>query len=366
MEKEYKYKVATRCLTYNHAMFIQDALDGFIMQETSFPILFLVIDDASTDGEQDLLRIWAETNLTAGDGSLMWQKMPYGELAEGTLRDKPNISFAVLLLAENHHKLGKSKLPYIADWLNVSKYYAICEGDDYWVSSDKLQRQVSFLESHPEYVMTCSRAGLYSEKKKKIVGENYCYRHSRDISVKDVIYRGGLFISTCSIVYRREVAENRPDYWLKCRVGDYPLQIACVLKGKAWYFNELMSVYRVDNPSSWMGSQNWSKGGGDPSRMKVIQSQINMFYGFGQDYPCYIHMFEQKIADHINRNLPSRNESKEMVKDYIGAFSEYIKKYSFKWRLDMFMRQIRIPFFRGFYQIVFTHDFRAKNHYYLF
>lgn len=364
MEKEYKYKVATRCLTYNHAMFIQDALDGFIMQETSFPILFLVIDDASTDGEQDLLRIWAETNLTAGDGSLMWQKMPYGELAEGTLRDKPNISFAVLLLAENHHKLGKSKLPYIADWLNVSKYYAICEGDDYWVSSDKLQRQVSFLESHPEYVMTCSRAGLYSEKKKKIVGENYCYRHSRDISVKDVIYRGGLFISTCSIVYRREVAENRPDYWIKCCVGDYPLQIACVLKGKAWYFKELMSVYRVENPSSWMGSQNWSAGGGDLKRKEVIESQIIMFQGFSKDYPKYSSLFENKIADQINRTVPRRSERKADVEKHILFFSSFIKEYRSRWKFDLLIRKCRVPLVRGFYEKVVMRRFHVNNMYY--
>lgn len=52
MEQDYKYKVVTLCMTYNQASYIEETLHGFTMQETSFPMVFCIVDDASTDGEQ--------------------------------------------------------------------------------------------------------------------------------------------------------------------------------------------------------------------------------------------------------------------------------------------------------------------------
>ena len=53
---EYKYLVSVRCMTYNHAPYILDALNGFVMQKTTFPYVVQVVDDASTDGEQEVIR----------------------------------------------------------------------------------------------------------------------------------------------------------------------------------------------------------------------------------------------------------------------------------------------------------------------
>ena len=69
MESEYKYMACTQCMTYNHSPYILETLKGFAIQQTSFPIVFCVIDDASPDGEADA----KETKATCKDTEGQWQ-----------------------------------------------------------------------------------------------------------------------------------------------------------------------------------------------------------------------------------------------------------------------------------------------------
>lgn len=359
------YSVCIHCITYNHSAFIKDAMDGFCIQKTTFPYICVIIDDASTDGEEDIIRLYLRDCfdiIESSDNKSNFSNDYIFFYAQH--KTNKNCFFAVYLLKYNHFIKHKTKRIYLEEWNNKSRYIAICEGDDYWISPDKLQRQVSFLDKNSNYYMACNRALLYSVKKHQFVGENYCYSLSRTISVKDVIYRTGLFISTCSLLFRKELLEHRPDYWISCPVGDYPLQIASVLKGKAWYFNETMSVYRVDNAASWMGTQDWGNLGADPERFKVILSQVKMFKGFGKDYPQYSQLFTNKVADHINRNIPLRRVSIDKVNAYLANFQEDISRYNLRWKIDLFFRKSRLPFVRAIYQAVFTRGYLVRNKWY--
>lgn len=347
-QEKYDWMVYVSCMTFNHSPYIVDAMNGFTMQVTNFPFVCAIVDDASTDGEQEVIKKYLNEHFDLEDKSIARHEET-DDYVLSFARHKTNLNchFAVFYLKYNHYSIKKSKLPYLVQWRDKAKYIAVCEGDDYWTHPGKLQMQVDFLESHLDYTMTCNRTQLYSVKRSKMIGENYCYDKSQDIDPKDVINRGGLFISTCSIMYRKEIIQIVPDYWKNCLVGDYPLQIACALRGKIYYFNEIMSVYRVANPNSWMGKQQWGKY--DAGRLKVIKSQVEMFLGFAKDYPEYESVFLSKVACHINRGIPSWCESQKSKKTYISFFEEYISLYPLKWKIDLFIQQLRIPKIRGFY-----------------
>ena len=342
-----------------------DALNGFCLQNTSFPYVCVIIDDASTDGTGEAIIKYIQTYFEPRETSIEEQKdTDVFRFTYAQHKTNRNCFFALYQLASNHYQIGKSKDVYTDKWTNHSQYIALCEGDDYWISPEKLQQQVSFMDNHPSFSMTCNRTLLYSIKKNKLVGENYCYSKNRKVRLKDIIYRTGLFISTCSILYKKETSADMPDYWKNCLVGDYPLQIACALKGDIWYFNEPMSVYRIDNPDSWMGSQDWGELGANPKRLRVIKSQIKMFQGFSNDYPQYSHLFKSKISEHINKNIPLRRIPIKKVNSYLDYFKEEISNYSFKWKIDLFFRKIRIPYVRAVYQILFTRSFLPRNRMY--
>lgn len=334
MEQEYKFMVCTSCMTYNHAPYIVDAMNGFTMQETTFPVYYLITDDASTDGEPDVIKQYLADFFQT---PYRTEETDDYHLICATHKTNPNCNFIVFLLKYNHYSIKKSKLPYQAEWRDNAKYIALCEGDDYWIDPMKLQKQAIFLDAHPDYTMVCNRIRTYSEKKKRHVREQYCYRRSQDIVFKDIVNRTGLFIPTCSIVYRSDVTDNYPDYCKKCCVGDYPLQIMCGIKGKTYYIDDLMSIYRIDNSTSWMGNQ--KLGSASEARLKVLRSIVDVFQGFAKDYPQYNSIFQNKIANYINRGIPKRLiHSKAEQKRYFSFFEEEIRRYNIFWKIDLIIR----------------------------
>lgn len=326
------------CLVYNHEPYLRKCLDGFVMQKTTFPFEAIVHDDASTDGSTKIIRDYVEKY--------------------------PNIIKSIYEVKNLYGKgiIGKK---IDAAMHACSKYIAFCEGDDYWIDPFKLQKQVDFLETHPDYTMCCNRTKLYSEHTKSFIGENFCYDISKDIETKDIIYRTGLFISTCSILYKKNVKDNYPDYCKQCVVGDYPSQIMCAMKGKTYYFNEAMSVYRVQNSSSWMGRQKWSAL--SESNIKRIHSMLIMFHGFACDYPKFKKEFNNKIAEYINTTSPSVFEYPVENVKYFNLFRDYTQKYSLFWKVDKFFRTHANVFSRFYILHVgsrLVKKYYPKNRYY--
>ncbi len=207
--------VTIRCIAYNHAKYIRYCLDGFVMQQTNFPFEAVVHDDASTDGTADIIREYAEK---------------YPDII------KP------ILETENQFSKHDGSLRRIMDDASTGKYIAVCEGDDYWTDPLKLQKQVDYLESHPDVAMCCSDAVISTP-----TGDLDWSRSSSDtmLRVEDVIMGGGLYIQTASLIYRKELKRNYPECCQKCHVGDYPLQIFAALNGGIYYFADKMVVYRL-------------------------------------------------------------------------------------------------------------------------
>lgn len=325
--------VTVRCLVYNHEPYLRQCLDGFVMQKTNFAFEAIVHDDASTDNSVAIIREYAEKY--------------------------PNI-IKPIFETENQYRKGTIGEIMENAISPSSKYIAICEGDDYWTDPYKLQKQVDILETHPEYTMVCNRTKLYSEKAKAYFGENYCYNNDRVVKTKDVIYRSGLFISTCSIVYRKEIQENYPQYCKQCVVGDYPLQIMAAMKGSIYYFNNTMSVYRIDNRHSWMSKQNWNSV--SDYNLKRIDSMISMFEGFSCDYPRYRKYFQNKIACYLISQSPlvSINDGKDysLYKEY---FYSYYNRFSFYWRVIDKLKCINIPKIRGLIRFYLAYIFKSYS-----
>ncbi|MCR5151648.1 MAG: hypothetical protein K6A98_00660 [Prevotella sp.] len=154
-QKQYKWAVCTSCMTYNQSVYIEDALNGFTMQETNFPYVCIICDDASTDGEQDVIRNYLEQHFELDDKTVTRNEETEDYfLMFARHKTNHNCFFAVLFLKYNHYG-KKSKFPYISKWMDNSKYLAMCEGDDYWTAPQKLQMQVDYLETHPNIVLSC-------------------------------------------------------------------------------------------------------------------------------------------------------------------------------------------------------------------
>lgn len=351
------FLVSVRCFTYNHASFIEQAMDGFVMQKTSFPYVCIIVDDFSNDVEQGVIRNYINDHFDLKDESVIRKEENDNyEFIFARHKTNKNCFWAVYLLKYNHYSKHKSKMQYISEWTDNAKYYALCEGDDYWIDPQKLQNQYDYMESHPECTMTCHRAKMYSERNKRFVGEQYCRKGDGVLNPVDIINRTGLYIPTCSLMFRPEIKNNYPDYCHNCNVGDYPLQITAAMKGTVYYFDKAMSVYRIENSNSWVGRQRFKSV--DPARIHIVKSQMEMFKGFSKDYPCYNNVFKSKIAEHIIKNMPYWNNS-EATKKYLNIFSEEVNGLCLKWKIYLWICRCPVPKVRVFYQKLFLSKYRT-------
>lgn len=226
-----KILLSIRCFVYNHEPYLRQCLEGFVMQKTNFAFEAIVHDDASTDNSAAIIREYAKK---------------YPDIIKPIYETKN-------LYSRHDGSLQRAVDNAIS---SSSKYIAICEGDDYWIDPLKLQKQVDFLESHPNYSM-CYHA-VNHVVNGNVTGNDRRFENECDISTEQIIEGGGGFCATCSLVYRKEFLYNKPSYFKIAKVGDAPLQVFLATSGKIHYFPALMGTYRKNVPGSW-SSRVWEK-----------------------------------------------------------------------------------------------------------
>ena len=212
-------KVSIYCRTYNHKNYIQNALDGILMQETDFLYKVIIFDDASTDGTSDIVRDYAERY--------------------------PQIIQAFIMEKNTWHNPDRAKidLEFMKRYL-TGKYIAYCEGDDFWIDSHKLQIQVDYMESHPDCVLYLHNA-LWSNCVDGTMkaGNPYNCKKEKEVSAEEILMMYNCHPPTASILYKKELI-NMPRFFMESSVGDYPLLLYALSCGNIHYNNRIMSVYR--------------------------------------------------------------------------------------------------------------------------
>jgi glycosyltransferase involved in cell wall biosynthesis len=242
---EQPHLVFVRCMTFNHEAYIEDALNGFVMQQTNFPFVVAIINDASTDKTKSVINEFIENNCIHNP-EIDLRIEEYGTVLDVIVKDNPHCIFHIVHLNENHHG-KKSKLPYFAKYENAAKYVAMCEGDDYWTDPLKLQKQVDFMEANPDYSMCFHGAEIKNETlfNTKIQSLEIC---NRDYSATEVLEEW--IVPTASILYKKDIVNAynivHPEWIL---YGDIILVEKCCHVGKVFGMSDKMSVYRMQNQS---------------------------------------------------------------------------------------------------------------------
>lgn len=214
-------EVSVVCNAYNHEKYIRSALDGFVMQKTTFPFEVLVHDDASTDRTAEIIREYEKK---------------YPDII------KPIYS------KENQYSKNDDSLNRIQYGRVKGKYIAICEGDDYWTDPFKLQKQYDALERNPSIDICATSAK--TESNGLIVGQVSSSSEDTVFPVEEVISRGGGFVMTASLMYRTKIISN-PLPFLEVLNYDYAIQIAGSIRGGMLYLAEDTCVYRIATVGSW-------------------------------------------------------------------------------------------------------------------
>ncbi|MGI6426257.1 MAG: glycosyltransferase family 2 protein [Natronincolaceae bacterium] len=274
--------VSIICNTYNHENYIADAIEGFLIQKTDFNFEVLIHDDASTDRTQEIIREY---------------ELKYPDII------KP------IYQKENQHSKGV-KISSTYNFPRVKgKYIAICEGDDYWIDSFKLQKQIDYMQKHSECSLCVHAAYRVRPDKTKLKSPVRPSHGNRVFTTEEVILGGGGLFATNSILYPAVFKDNRPKFFKNAPVGDFPLAIYLALKGTVYYMDEFMSAYRVGVPGSWTNRMASSGIENQKEHINKIENMLN-------EINCYS---EFKYTDAIKRKL-CINRMNLMLKQ--GLFKE--------------------------------------------
>ena len=224
--------VSIVCTTYNHEKYIADALEGFVSQKTTFPFEILVMDDASTDGTADII---------------MEYEKKYSELIKPVYQKENQFSKGLRPGQQNRDRA-------------IGKYIALCEGDDYWIDEYKLQKQVDYMEAHPECTFCFTNGySCYGNQKptdKKLIPWNGTAIVKKNSSIYDVAEIEQLgYIPTCSFIWRNGLEELSVS--ANAFKGDAYHKISMTNHGYAYFINEPMVVYRRGDENSATGR--WRK-----------------------------------------------------------------------------------------------------------
>lgn len=207
-------KVTVLVMTYNHEKFIGQALESVLMQKTNFDYEILISEDCSTDRTREIVLEFQKAHPTR----------------------------TRLLLSERN--LHSNEI--VARGIRAARgqYIALLDGDDYWISPHKLQRQADFLDSHPECSICFHNARIYHETEGR-EGRNWTPAGHKEISTLEDLWMGN-FIATCSTMFRRGLVREIPQWYvdLDPMLTDWPLHILNAELGRIGYIDEVMGMYR--------------------------------------------------------------------------------------------------------------------------
>lgn len=275
-------------ITYNHQEFIAKALDSILMQKTNFDYEIVIGEDCSTDKTRDIV-------------------IDY--------RDRYPDKFRLLLNGKNLGMYRNSKQTFESC---KGKYIAMLEGDDYWTSPDKLQKQVDFLDNHHECAICFHNvAEIYKDGSRAPHDSLSEARKKEFFTVDDLLRKN--FMATPSVMYRNGLVEEIPEWFSSLKLGDWPLHILHALHGQIGYIDEVMAVHLNHQGGVWtrMSSLEHAKA------LVAVYDHLYAHLGpkYGGEISRYLHDLHLMIAE----MLEDMGELAEAKKNAVRSFANHFK-----------------------------------------
>lgn len=216
--------VSVYVTAYQHARYITACLEGILTQEFDAPLEIVLGEDHSQDGTREICMKYAEQ---------------YPDKIRLFLRDRAQTS-----ITDHKGKFIKSLNGRLVAMSCRGKYIAMCEGDDYWTDKNKLTKQIAYLENHPNFNISAHNVTIeYDEYLNEVAKVWPNITHDKSLTLADIFEHGNP-VSTCSLVFRKDVVMPLPEWYSNFISADTTIQILSMSKGKMRILSDNMGVYR--------------------------------------------------------------------------------------------------------------------------
>lgn len=299
--------VSVLTTAYNHAPYIAQTIESIISQETNFHFELIIHDDASTDGTADIIRAYAEKY--------------------------PDIIHPIFQ-TENQYSQGVDVYSFMNHWIH-GKYVAQCEGDDYWCDIHKLQKQVDYMEMHPE-CSYCFCNSYNVNLDSEVVGTQTPSEEDRVFLSKEIVAAPEVFLATAGVLFRYKDYISYPDELSHGLSTDVTFRNYLMTLGNAFCHADRMVCYRVMTPGSW--SEWYAEGikNNNESFIQMNKAYIQDYLDFDSYSKGIFHEeLQEKLNDRLYLDYFMTNNWKELHK---LPFWERFQKVSPKIRRIIFIK----------------------------
>lgn len=261
--------VSAIVVTYNHEPYIRQAIDSVLSQQVNFPFEIIVSEDKSTDSTAEIVASYAERH-----------------------PDRIRFIRSEVNLRDNEVLLRAMRIAR-------GRYITFLDGDDYWVSPDKLQTQVDFMEAHPDSAIT------YHDVE-RVTDDGEVVRVMKGIGHRGTIedLTKGNFVGTCSVMIRRSALPQVPDWVEQMPAADWPLYFLAARSGFIDHIPDLVARYRIHTQSFWATR---------PLAEQLLMGfcmQVEIEANLGAEYAPLFEQSRRANASHVLRTV--LNEAPEV------------------------------------------------------
>lgn len=262
-----KVYISCICITYNQELYIKDTIDGFLSQKTEYKFEIIIHDDCSTDNTKKIL---------------LEYKKKYPSIIK------------LILQNENQYSKGK-RILQIPVKIAHGEYICLCEGDDFWIDEYKIQKQIKKLIENKNINICFTNA--YKLYRDHTVENNKLIYKEKIFSIDDVILNGGGFMTTATLMLKKDIFNNIP-YWIdKVPVGDYFYQILGSIPNGVLYIQDITSVYRINSIGSWSNTR--------------LNVPVKKIYNECYSYEKYLNILKEYPS--INKDIIDHAISKQLL-----------------------------------------------------
>ena len=274
-----KPKISVCVTAFNHEKYIENCLESILLQQTNFDFEIIVHDDASQDGTASIIREYAKRH--------------------------PSLIIPILQTKNCYSEDGHAPLMNCATMAR-GEYLAICEGDDYWLESDKLKIQNEVLDKNKKATLVVSPGKI--EYDGKLINRLHCYHGPalKSFKAQDVLNSVGQFAPTASYFCRKNIITGALELFHGAPIGDFFTEVYAGILGEIIYYPKVFSVYRAQTEFSWSAS--------------MLKDRVRKMLDYVNKMELVISRYNE------NPNLPRLNWDKKYAEMYFGLAVAYLEE----------------------------------------
>lgn len=255
-------KLSVLLVTYNHENYIRQAMDSVMMQQTDFDFEIVVADDCSQDSTIAVIEEYQAKNHNIR-----------------ILPSERNVG-----ITRNYQRgFGACR----------GEYIAVLEGDDYWISPNKLRTMAALLDKRPECVFCFHRLIRLDEGSTlSAVYPTFETTEEAATFTASQLVRENFIGNFSTCVYRREVVQRLDLALFDLKVYDWMFNISVAQHGAIGYVPEVLSVYRAHPASTWSAKTELEH---EPELLELIDKyNEHLHFKFDEEFQaCKVALIER-------------------------------------------------------------------------